>query len=69
MTEKKETQPPAGKNRLDLHYKDFADRIISQIKAGTAPWQKPWKPGRLVVPQRLDTRVSDRKEPVGPEDE
>ena len=23
----------------------FADRIIAQIKAGTAPWMKPWAPG------------------------
>ena len=23
----------------------FADRVIEQMKAGTAPWMKPWTPG------------------------
>ena len=55
MKKDKAVKPPAGKNRLDLHYKDFADRIISQIKDGTAPWQKPWQFGREVLPQSIAT--------------
>jgi len=55
MADKKQTKTPGGKKYLDLHYKDFADRIISQIEAGTAPWQKPWKPGQQVLPQSLAT--------------
>jgi antirestriction protein ArdC/phage/plasmid primase-like uncharacterized protein len=27
-------------------FKQVADRLIEQLKQGTAPWQKPWKPGR-----------------------
>ena len=23
-----------------------AERLIEQLKAGTAPWQKPWEPGQ-----------------------
>lgn len=26
-------------------YATVADRLIAQLEAGTAPWQKPWKPG------------------------
>ena len=37
------------------YHRRFADRIIEQIKQGTAPWQKPWKPGERVLPFNLDT--------------
>ena len=26
---------------------EVAGRIIEQLRQGTAPWQKPWKPGEL----------------------
>ena len=55
MADKKQSKTRDGKKYLDQHYKDFADRIISLIKAGTAPWQKPWKPGQQVLPQSLAT--------------
>ena len=55
MADKKQKKAPVGNKYLDLHYKDFAERIISQIKAGTAPWQKPWKPGEQVLPHSLAT--------------
>lgn len=38
-------KPSAGKRRMDDHATEVAGRLIEQIKAGTAPWQKPWEPG------------------------
>lgn len=29
----------------------FAERIIESLKNGTAPWQKPWRPGELHAPR------------------
>ncbi|MGL4208455.1 MAG: zincin-like metallopeptidase domain-containing protein, partial [Candidatus Adiutrix sp.] len=29
---------------------EFTEKIIEQLKAGTAPWQKPWKPGEFFFP-------------------
>ena len=38
------------------HYqKEFAARIIRQIEAGCAPWQKPWKPGESLLPENFST--------------
>jgi len=28
-----------------FEYKDTAQRLIEMLKAGTAPWQRPWEPG------------------------
>ena len=33
--------------RSEDYAKQVSGEIIEQIKKGTAPWQKPWKPGRL----------------------
>lgn len=33
------------------YHRQFADSIIRQIEAGTAPWQKPWKPGKRFMPE------------------
>ena len=44
----------ARENDEEFHRR-FADQIIEQIKRGTAPWQKPWKPGERVLPRNLDT--------------
>ena len=30
----------------DEYHRQFAEGIIEQIRQGTAPWQKPWGPGR-----------------------
>jgi len=29
---------------------EFAGRIVEELKAGTAPWQKPWKAGERILP-------------------
>ena len=38
---------------------DYAEKVsgelIEQIKAGVAPWQKPWKPGEQSSPENLST--------------
>ena len=33
--------------------------IIDQIKAGVAPWQKPWKPGELLKPISFELEGRD----------
>ena len=35
-----------------------SDEIIEQIKAGVAPWQKPWKPGEKCTPENFSTGKS-----------
>ena len=32
------------------YYKNIADRLVEQLKHGTAPWQKPWQEGRSILP-------------------
>ena len=32
-----------------------SDEIIDQIKAGVAPWQKPWKPGEQISAENFST--------------
>ena len=44
-----------GSEVEDKYHKDFADRLIEQIKKGTAPWQKPWKPGERSAPRNVST--------------
>ena len=31
-------------------HQQVADKLIEQIQAGTAPWQKPWVPGQPIMP-------------------
>ena len=38
---------PSPKKRKGDYAKKVSGEIIEQIKRGTAPWQKPWKPGRF----------------------
>ena len=38
--------------------KKVSDEIIEQIKAGVAPWQKPWKPGEQSSPENFSTGKS-----------
>ena len=44
----KKSKPIA--ERVQEHHKEFAARIVKQIKEGVAPWQKPWKPGENFLP-------------------
>ncbi|MDE2806524.1 MAG: zincin-like metallopeptidase domain-containing protein [Gemmatimonadota bacterium] len=37
------------------YYQEFANRIIQRIKEGTAPWQKPWRPGERFLPENLSS--------------
>ena len=48
---RKKSKPIA--ERIQEHHKEFAARIIKQIKAGVAPWQKPWKPGEKFLPENF----------------
>ncbi len=32
------------------HAQEVTERIIEQLRQGTAPWQKPWKPGEMHLP-------------------
>ena len=41
MAERKEKIP---------YYEQVAGRLIEQLEAGTAPWQKPWEPGSIHLP-------------------
>lgn len=34
---------------------EVAAKIIEQLQQGTAPWQKPWKPGELSLPRNAAT--------------
>ena len=44
----------------DEYHRQFADRVIEQIRQGTALWQKPWGPGERVLPANVDTSRSYR---------
>ena len=44
-----------GRDRIEQYHRQFADSIIQQIEAGTAPWQKPWKPGEHSLPRNAVT--------------
>ena len=41
--------------RSEDYAKKVSGEIIEQIKAGVAPWQKPWKPGESFMPQNFST--------------
>ena len=43
----------APKWSQDEYHKEFASQIREQIKAGVAPWQKPWKPGETQLPANV----------------
>ena len=43
----------APKWSQDEYHKEFAGQIREQIKAGVAPWQKPWKPGETQLPANV----------------
>ena len=41
--------------RSEAYAKQVSSEIIEQIKKGTAPWQKPWKPGEQIGATNLAT--------------
>ena len=43
------------RQRSEEYAKQVSSEIIEQIKKGTAPWQKPWKPGEQSSPSNLAT--------------
>ena len=45
----------ARSKRLDDYHRHFAETLIEQIKTGTAPFQKSWKPGERALPESLRT--------------
>ena len=42
-----------GREKADEYHQQFAERIIEALKAGTAPWQKPWQPGERILPHNF----------------
>ena len=45
----------ARSDRREQYYRRFADDIIERIRQGTAPWQKPWRPGERFLPENLSS--------------
>jgi len=43
------------RERDEEYVRAFADRIVEQIEKGTAPWQKPWRPGEVFLPRNVAT--------------
>ena len=50
-------------DRSEQYIRQVADEIMEQIKAGVAPWQKPWKPGRLLPVLELRARWREEDRP------
>ena len=44
----KQLQTSKKEKRKPFH-EEFAEKIISHLEAGTAPWQKPWHPGKVLA--------------------
>lgn len=53
-------KPKPIAERIAEHHKEFAERIIKQIKEGVAPWQKPWNPGQKFLPANFKTGIPYR---------
>lgn len=47
MKDDKKPAAPEKPKRRPFH-EEFAEKIIDHLKAGTAPWQRPWHPGDAV---------------------
>ena len=45
------TSDTPRRDHVGEYHRQFADSIIRQIEAGTAPWQRPWKPGERFMPE------------------
>lgn len=47
---KSDNKPEASqKPKRRPFHEEFAEKIIEHLKAGTAPWQQPWHPGKTLV--------------------
>ena len=55
MNNRAAEQSPNKPNRVDEYHQKFVDQIVEQIREGTAPWQKPWKPGEESLPKNLSS--------------
>lgn len=42
-------QQTSSKPKRRPFHEEFAEKIIEHLKAGTAPWQRPWHPGKTVM--------------------
>lgn len=42
-------------SKLDDHAELVAKRLIEQLRNGTAPWQRPWEPGKKHLPHNPTT--------------
>ena len=40
----------AEREEMAPYYEQVANKLIEQLQAGTAPWQKPWAAGTLHLP-------------------
>ncbi len=43
------------KEKAAEYHEQFAARIIKALQEGTAPWQKPWKPGERILPHNFQS--------------
>ena len=43
------------KEKAAEYHEQFAARIVKALEAGTAPWQKPWKPGERILPHNFQS--------------
>ena len=50
-----ESVPKATQPIKKQFHEEVADRLVEQIKAGTAPWQKLWEPGEEVLPHNASS--------------
>ena len=50
-----ETVPNINKPVRKPFNEEVADRLVEQIKSGTAPWQQPWEAGEEVLPHNAST--------------
>ena len=44
------TEQTEKRDQTREYHERFAESIMKQLEAGTAPWQKPWKPGEPILP-------------------
>ena len=42
-------QQTSSKPKRRPFHEEFAEKIIEHLKAGTAPWQRPWHPGKAIM--------------------
>ena len=43
------------KEKAAEYHEEFAARIVKALEEGTAPWQKPWKPGERILPHNFQS--------------